>query len=203
MAKSSPQPDVLVLGEHPCAYLAAALLKAAALRVIHGKIPGEEHPDRLVVINPAMFKLHPFLEKAKEAIDLVDLNGLQFLADAPAVFSEYRDKAVTAHVASFKQVRTAMCKIAEEQDIKAQGGDVLEIHGVDETGVDVTVGRSRCRPRLILLAGPLPAAQQRILGIPEAWDAEVLHRYSSNSEIEGAEMARPRPPSADADVARS
>jgi flavin-dependent dehydrogenase len=178
MAKSSPQPDVLVLGEHPCAYLAAALLKAAQVRVIHGKIPGEEHPDRLVVINPAVFALHPFLEKAKAAIDLVDLNGLQFLADDPATASEYRDKSVAAHIASFKQVRTAMCKIAEEHEIKAQGGDVLEIHGVDETGVDVTVGRSRFRTKLILLAGALPAAQQRILGMPEAWDAEVLHRYS-------------------------
>jgi len=179
MAKSSPQPDVLVLGEHPCAYLAAALLRAAGpLRVIHGRIPGEEHPDRLVVINPALFKLHPFLDRAKASIDLTDLNGLQFLADDPAVSSEYRDKSVAAQIAAFRQVRTAMCKLAEEHDVKAQGGDMLEIHGLDETGVDVTVGRLRCRPKLILLAGALPLAQRRILGIPEEWDAEVLHRYA-------------------------
>jgi hypothetical protein len=179
MAKSSAQPDVLVLGDHPCAYFAAALLASTpGVRVIHGKIPGEDHPDRLVLINPAFFQLHPLLLNLKAALDLTDVSGLRFLADDRAVSSEYRNTDVVAHTASFKQVRTALCKLAEEHNVKTQGGDALEIHGVDEVGVEVTVGRLQCRPKLILLAGPLPAAAQRILGIPPAWDREVVHRYS-------------------------
>jgi len=179
MAKSPSQPDVLVLGDHPCAYLAAALLRSdPPLRVIHGRIPGEEHPDRLVLINPAFFGLHPLLAQIKKSLDLTNLNGLRFLADDRSTSSEYLSKSVVAHVATFKQVRTAICKISEAHGLKTQSGDTLEIHGVDETGVDVTVGRLRCRPKLILLAGPLPPAHRRILGIPESWDRDVLHRYS-------------------------
>jgi hypothetical protein len=183
MAKTSVQPDVLVLGDHPCAYLAAALLRDdPPLRVIHGRIPGEEHPDRLVLINPALFDLHPLLAQTKASLNLTDITGLQFLSDDPSVSSEYRDQAVVAHIGLFKQVRTAMCKIAEDRDVKSQvklpGGDTLEIHGVDETGLDVTVGRLRCRPKLLLVAGPLPAEQQRILGIPQGWEGDVVHRYS-------------------------
>jgi hypothetical protein len=179
MAKSLPQPDVLVLGDHPCAYLAAALLRSGSpLHVIHGRIPGEEHPDRLVLINPAFFDLHQLIAQIKKSLDLTDLKGLRFLADDRSVSCEYHSRSVVARVGLFKQVRNAVCKLAEAHDVKTQHGDLLEIHGVDETGVDVTVGRLRCRPKLILLAGPLPAAQRRILGIPEAWDQDVLHRYS-------------------------
>ena len=42
--------DVLVLGEHPAAYFAAALLKhKSKLTVLHATLPDERSPDRLVV----------------------------------------------------------------------------------------------------------------------------------------------------------
>ncbi len=42
MAKNDPQTDVLVLGEHPSAYLAAALLASQSkLRVVHTTIPDD------------------------------------------------------------------------------------------------------------------------------------------------------------------
>jgi hypothetical protein len=179
MTKSSSQPDVLVLGDHPCASLAVALLRSdSPLKVIHGRIPGEEFPDRLVLINPVFFDLHPLLAPLKTSLTLSGLTGVRFLSDDSAVSSDYQSPLVVAYVAAFKQVRAALCKLAEEHDVKPQGGDALEIHGVDETGVDVTVGRLRCRPKLILLAGVLTSAQERILGIPQGWDSEVVHRYS-------------------------
>jgi hypothetical protein len=122
--------------------------------------------------------LHPLITPLKKSLDLTELHGLRFLADDRSVSCEFRAKEVVAYIGTFKQVRTAMCKLAEEHDVKSQGGDALEIHGVDEAGVDITVGRQRFRPKLILLAGALAASQQRILGIPEGWDAEVVHRYS-------------------------
>jgi hypothetical protein len=179
MAKVPSQPDVLILGDHPCAYLAAMLLRTETpLKVIHGRIPGEEYLDRLVVINPAFFELHPLLTPLKKTLDLTNLNGLRFLADDRSVSSEYHAKSVVAHIGTFKQIRTALCKLAEQHDVKSQPGDALQIHGVDEEGVDVTVGRLRCRPKLILLAGVLASEQQRCLGVADGWDGEVVHRYS-------------------------
>ena len=55
MAASVAKLDVLVLGEHPATYLAAALLRhKTKLRVVHATIPGEAEPDRLVIVNPAL-----------------------------------------------------------------------------------------------------------------------------------------------------
>src|SRR3712207_5221927 len=64
IAKSSPQPDVLVLGQHPSAYLASILLRTKSpLSVAQITIPGEGWPDRLTLINPGFFNLHPSLSK--------------------------------------------------------------------------------------------------------------------------------------------
>ena len=63
MAKNLPGVDVLVLGEHPATYRSAALLRQKTkLRVVHTTIPGEAEPDRLVIVNPSFFTLHPLLE---------------------------------------------------------------------------------------------------------------------------------------------
>src|SRR4051812_31682055 len=72
MAKAvSPQPDVLVLGEHPSAYLAAVLVHLAAkTRVLHATIPGEEVDDRLVIVNPAFFGLHASLEPLRRKLEM-------------------------------------------------------------------------------------------------------------------------------------
>jgi hypothetical protein len=70
---------VLVLGEHPATYLSAVLLRQKTkLRVVHTTIPGEAEPDRLVIINPSFFTLHPLLEPLRRKLDLVSVYGLQF-----------------------------------------------------------------------------------------------------------------------------
>ena len=88
---------VCVLGDHPAAYLAAALVrhKAAKIRVLHATIPDQSEPDRLVIINPALFALHPLLETLRRKLDLTNVYGIQFLSDDPAVRSEHRSKSVT------------------------------------------------------------------------------------------------------------
>src|SRR5687768_13000100 len=87
MAKTVAHPDVLVLGEHPASYLAAALVrhKTPKIRVLHATIPDQAESDRLVVINPAFFSLHPLLEPLRRKLDLVTLYGIQFLSDDPTV----------------------------------------------------------------------------------------------------------------------
>src|SRR5687768_10320641 len=81
MAKTNAQPDVLVLGQHPCAYLAACImLEQPGLTVAHATIPGDAPPDRLVIVNPQLFALHKPLEKVKKKLELTPVYGAIFLA---------------------------------------------------------------------------------------------------------------------------
>ena len=181
MAKSvPPQPDVLVLGEHPSAYLAAVLVHLTAkARVMHATIPGDEVDDRLVVVNPAFFSLHPSLEPLRRKLEMIGLYGLQFLSDDPATRSEHRSKSVLAHVVSYKALRAAMVKVAEAAGVDLVTPKVLDIERLDERGIDVTINeKTQVRPKVLLVAGQLPEPQQKRLGLPESWGAEVVHRYS-------------------------
>src|SRR5690348_3750711 len=83
MAKSAPPLDVLVLGQHPCAYLAADVLATGKppLSVAHATIPGDNPPDRLVLVNPHLFALHKPLEKVRKKLELNPLWGAMFLSD--------------------------------------------------------------------------------------------------------------------------
>jgi flavin-dependent dehydrogenase len=182
MAKTEPQVDVLVLGEHPATYLVAALLmQKSKLRVMHTTIPGEVEADRLVIINPSFFTLHPLLEPLKRKLDLVAIYGLQFLSDDPTVRSEYRSKTALAYVASYKHVRSELVKVADAQGVELENPrhpEQLQIHRLDEEGIDVTLGKAQLRPKVLVLGGSLPERQRRLLGLPESWEPEVIHRYT-------------------------
>jgi flavin-dependent dehydrogenase len=177
--QSTVQLDVLVLGEHPAAYFAALLLHVGGkLRVVHCTIPDQSPVDRLVILNPAFFSLHPMLEGLKRKLDLVSIYGLQFLSDDPAVRSEHRSKSMLAYVASYKAVRAAIAKLAGTLGLEMIAARTLEIHRLDETGVDITMNKSSVRAKVLVVAGELTDAQQKTLGLPESWGADVVHRYS-------------------------
>lgn len=180
--EKAPPFDVLVLGDHPSAYLAAMLLHASeigkGLRVIHATLPDQAEPDRLVVINPAFFSLHPSLETLRRRLDLTAIYGLQFVSDEPGVHSEYRSKSGLAFIASSKQVRSEVARLAENLGVQSVVSKHLEIHRVDETGLDFTVNKRKLRAKSLLLGGALPPVQHKMLGLPESWDAGVMHRYS-------------------------
>src|SRR5665213_3319126 len=179
MAKNEKQIDVLVLGEHPSAYLAAALLGGnSKINVMHTTIPGDVQNDRLVVINPEFFKLHALLEPLRRKLDLTATYGLQFLSPDPLIRGEYRHKSTLAYVASYKAVRTAMIKVAQSQGVEMETPKTLQIHRLDEHGAQVNVGKMLVRPKVLVLAGPLPEQQHKLLGLPEAWGADVVHRYT-------------------------
>ena len=194
MAKPSslPDVDVLVLGEHPATYLSAALLRhKTKLRVVHATIPGNGEADRLVIINPSFFTLHPLLEPLKRKLDLVAVYGLQFLSGDPEVRSEYRSKSALAYVASLKQVRAEMAKVAEAQGAELEAPkqpEHLQIHRLDEQGIDVTLGKAHLRPKVLVLGGSLPERHRRLLGLPESWEPEIVHRYTF-VKLSGAKWA--------------
>jgi flavin-dependent dehydrogenase len=182
MAKPPPDVDVLVLGEHPSTYLSAALLRQKTkLRVVHTTIPGNGEADRLVIINPQFFTLHPLLEPLKRKLDSVAVYGLQFLSDDPAVRSEYRSKSALSYIASLKQVRAELTKVADAEGVELETpkqSEHLQIHRLDERGIEVTLGKADIRPKVIVLGGALPEKHRRVLGLPESWEPEIVHRYT-------------------------
>jgi hypothetical protein len=179
MAKSEPQLDVLVVGDHPAAYLCAALVKhKSKLRALHAALPGESWPDRLLLINPDLFSIHPLLEGLRRKLDLTGVYGARFLADVPPVASEHRARSPMAFTTSYKTLKNAMIKIAEGQDVEMASPRHLEVHRLDESGIDVTVGKTSVRPKVLVLAGLPSPQQQKLLGLPDGWGAEVVHRYT-------------------------
>ena len=179
MAKAAPQLDVLVLGGHPAAYLAAALLKhKAKFRVMHSTIPGEDWPDRLVMINPEFYDLHPLLEPLRKKLDTRGVYGLQFLANEPGTRGEYRSKSIVADITGLKNVREAMEAVAEGQDVDLVTPKQLVVHRLDERGIEITLGNQQVYPKAVVLAGRLEEAHHRVLGVPEEWERGVVHRYS-------------------------
>jgi flavin-dependent dehydrogenase len=178
-AKTDRQLDVLVLGAHPSAYFAAALLAHnRELRVIHAPIPGEGDPDRLVLINPALFDLDPLLNGIQKKLDLEPIFGLIFLGDRPPTRSEHRSKTQLSAVGSLKALRSAMAHVAESAGVELAKPTALLIRRVDETGVDVLLGKTEIHPRVLVLGGILPAEQQKVLGIPDSWGGDIVHRYA-------------------------
>src|SRR5438105_4839955 len=100
MPKTPAHSDVLVLGEHPAAYLASALLRhKSKLHVLHSTIPGETFDeDRLVLINPALYRLHELTKPLERKLECHQLYGVEFLGDQTEIRSEYHNRSAVAGV---------------------------------------------------------------------------------------------------------
>jgi flavin-dependent dehydrogenase len=171
--------DVLVLGEHPASYLVAALLRhKTKLSVLHCTVPGNEPHDRLVCINPAMFDLHPLLAPLRRKLAMSPIYGLQFLADDGQTRCEHRAKSATACVTRYKTVQDETAAIAADEGVQFATPKQLAIHQPDEKGVDVTIGKVTVRATVLVLCGEIPPEQQVLLGLPDGWGPDVVHRYS-------------------------
>jgi len=179
MSKSTDRCDALVLGGHPAAYLAAALLRAKpALNVLHAPIKGEAHPDRLLVINPSFFALHKLLSPLSRKLSAFPVYGLCFLSDKPETSSEYHSRSITGYIAHYSQVRDAIREITQHEGVQLLDDDQVEIGTPHPDGVEVTWKNGSCCAKTLIVAGALPAAQHRMLGLPVSWGPGVLHRLS-------------------------
>jgi flavin-dependent dehydrogenase len=179
MAKTAPPLDVLVLGEHPSAYLAGVLLlDKPALTVAHATIPTERPIDRLVLINPRFFSLHKAVEKLKKKIAATAVHGVTFLSDDATTRGEYRAKGIVGQVAEYRDVRKALCQCAREAGAKLFNAESLVVRRVDEKGFEIEVDGHLLRPRALLLAGPVPTEPAKQLGLPEMFSSDVMRRYS-------------------------
>jgi flavin-dependent dehydrogenase len=179
MAKQPAQTDVLVLGNHPCAHLAATLLaEAGVVRVVHACIPDEPPMDRLVTVNPALFELHPLLASIKRKVKLLPIYGLHFLADDANTHSAQVGKSIGAYVTDLKPFRAATLKMMNAAKVESLDPSRIEILQLDERGLHIRLDDQLMHPKLMILAGELAPELKRAIGLPPNWDAEVVHRYT-------------------------
>jgi flavin-dependent dehydrogenase len=180
-SRAALEPDVLILGDHPCAHLAAAVLqqRSEKIRVLHASGPGEIHRDRLVVLNPGFFDLHKLLAPLKRKLKLVPIHGLKFLADDPQVRSEWTSRSIVGYVAHFRPLHEALMSVARDAGVQCVRATSVHFDRLDESGAAVRIDGRQHRVRLILLACHLPAGHKRALGLPEAWEPGVMHRHTS------------------------
>jgi len=180
MAKASDRCDVLILGGHPAAYLAAALLRVKpALHVIHAGLDGEDHSERLVLVNPEFFTLHKLLGPLAKKLTLSAMYGLKFLADKPGLASEYRSRTVVGYVGQYGEIRAAMKELATESGARVlEAGDEVELGTPHQHGVDIQWNSGSCCAKMLMVAGGLDATRQRTLGLAQLWGQEILHRIT-------------------------
>jgi len=175
--------DVLVIGEHPSAFLAAAILQAkGTISVVHATPAASSAAplagDRLVLVNPNLFDLHPLLAPLKRKLDLSPTYGLRFFSDEPDVTAEYRARAAQCLVGSYRDIRLAMVKLAKDSGAKLVAPGEVTVVNLDESGVDAMLGKQPVRAKALVLSDRVDAAQARLLGLPESWDHDIPHRYT-------------------------
>jgi hypothetical protein len=49
---------------------------------------------------------------------------------------------------------------------------------VDEQGLHITVGKHAIYPKALVLAGSVSSEQRALLGLPESWGPDVVHRFT-------------------------
>ncbi len=178
MAKVPIVVDILVLGEHPAAYLAAALIAhKSKLRVGHAPLCASRYDDRLVLVHSDFFELHPLLEPYRRKIRLKQLYGAQFLADE-GTHCEYRSRSAMSGVGTFKEIRAAVEKIAAGEGVQFLKPREVRVLRADERGVEISLGNQTIHPIAVVLADALPPDQGKILGLPDEWERGVLRKYS-------------------------
>jgi hypothetical protein len=197
LPKPSPPFDVLIWGNHPSAYLAGALLRhTGKLRValVSAKECGA---DRLVTINTRLFELHPLLGSLAKRLDLLPVYGLHFLSDLVQANSAHRAKSPMVHIARWSAVQEEMMNLASGHGVELIESDGLSVERVDEKGVRLSAGGRNIDAVALMIADELPLAPKKLLGIPDSWGPDVVHRMTV-ARIRGTKLlnlpARPLMP---------
>ncbi|HEV7299473.1 MAG TPA: hypothetical protein VGN72_08935 [Tepidisphaeraceae bacterium] len=169
--------DVMVLGDHPCTYVAALLLKQGGVaRVQHVTIPTDATPNRAVLVNPKLFELHKSLARWRDAQPLVPVHGMRFLSDDPATSSQHVADEPLAYVARIGDLTQTVRQLAEQAGVTLLTPATLEVHRPDPQGVQLSIDGVAKRACALVVGGELPARDKRCLGISANWEQGVQRR---------------------------
>ena len=75
-------------------------------------------------------------------------------------------------------MRAALIDQAKRAKVELHETRNLEIRGANENGVDLSLDGVAMRPKMLIVGGELSVQQRKTLGLPESWDAGVMHRYT-------------------------
>jgi flavin-dependent dehydrogenase len=173
-------PDVLILGAHPCADLAAAVLAhdRPDVRSLCVATPDNTPDDRILPFNPRLFDLHPVISRQRPLADEPHAAGLLFLSEQPGVCGQYvstRQPAIL--LTSLRRASDAMRKVADAHGVRRIDARHFVIDRVVDDGVRVRINDQPTTARTLLIAaGGLPSDQRRMLGIGDGWESGVMHR---------------------------
>jgi hypothetical protein len=179
MRSDPSHPAVLVLGEHPSTYLAAAMLRdRPPISVVHATVPTSPPApaDRLVLVNPAFFQLHPLLAPLARKLRFTRIYGLRFLGGAAETVSQYRAKSALGLIARYGDLRAAAARIAADAGVVLHQPASLHIAHVDQTGLDVVLDQQNIRAQALILGSVLPNADAKVLRLDQTWDPQIMHR---------------------------
>lgn len=187
MPTSATDCDVLVLGDHPCTYVAVVLLrKAGVKRVRHLVIPTDTTPSRPVLVNPDVFEIDKTLVGWQKNVALSAVNGVHFLGNDVGTHNRHDAKEPIAFVARMDDLSDAIRPIAKEAGATLGRPASLKVLAADPAGVDLLVDGKPLRATAMIVGGELPLRDKQILGIFQSWDGDVQRRVGYTS------LAKPR-----------
>jgi hypothetical protein len=111
-------------------------------------------------------------------LDLVPIYGLHFLSDRAETRSEHRAKGPMAYTTRLSAVREQMVAIARAEGVEIVQSSALEIDCVDEHGLQIPAGEKSIRAIGLMVADELPSEPRKLLGIPDHWGLDVVHRLT-------------------------
>ncbi len=153
MSKRSLKPDrsydVLVIGSHCSASLAATLLaRGNDLSVLHIRLSppadesaGNKHvrSDRLMLLNPELLKLDPALANLADDPHARAMHGLRFYGESAGRQGEYKTKSVAAFIADEGRVCEQLQRAASQSGATVLNRESVCIESIDENGVELSV----------------------------------------------------------------
>jgi hypothetical protein len=177
MATSATDCDVVVLGDHPCTFVAAILLrKAGVKRVRHLVIPTDTTPSRPVLVNPDIFAIDKVLAGWQKDVPLTPVQGVHFLGDDAGTHNRHDAGRPIAFVARMEDLTDTVRPLAKEAGVTLGRPASLKVVAADPTGVDLLVDDKPLRAKALIVGGDLPVRDKQLLGIFQSWDGDVQRR---------------------------
>jgi hypothetical protein len=178
MARARNRFDILIVGDHPCAWLCATNVasrtKAKVGVVTQSKCTS---PDRLVLINPALFSLDKSLSKARAGLELTDTYGLEILTDDPQKSAEHRGSQISALVGNFADVQAVFRKSAQTAGVDTVKCREFAATSVDDATIECQADGKAVSASLLAYAHSPKIGEHRALGLVEP-GRSFLVKYS-------------------------
>ncbi len=166
MARPRNRFDILIVGDHPCAWLCAGIIAARSKSRIGVVVASKSSaPARLVHINPALFELDKSFGSIRKSLQLTETFGLEVLSDDPQKLAEHRAAKPTAFVGSLTDIQAALRKAASAAGVEIVKCRDFLTSEVDDATIACTADDKPVLTSLIAYAHPPKSGELRALGL--------------------------------------